>query len=107
MKINCEDFKKNRLSLREMEDFIENFKKDNLVSSWKPKNWKWMNDYCFRFSVDGKLHKGHVYLVMSRNDFFEIYLTTSHGTIKTSIPNVFMEHLLHVIDCNVHTLASC
>lgn len=36
----------------------------------------------FRMTVNGHHHQGHVYIFVNGSDLFDVYLTTSQGTIK-------------------------
>ena len=35
-----------------------------------------------RFKVSGMKHKGHVYIFLNGSDLYDVYLTTTQGTIK-------------------------
>ena len=70
-----------------------------------PKFWSWgaqkftnIGNRGLRFNVNAHHHKGHVYLFVNGSDLFDIYLTTTHGTIKEKICDIYIDQLVDVID---------
>ena len=62
--------------------------------SWGPHNFTVDNkNNCrmFRMNVQGHHHKGHVYIVVNGMDLFDVYFTTSHGTIKTITKDLYFD----------------
>ena len=55
----------------------------------------------FRMTVNGRYHKGHVYIFVNASDLFEVYLTTNHGKIvkKTDVFGIYFDVLVDWIDC--------
>jgi hypothetical protein len=43
-------------------------------------------------------HNKPVYLFVNGGDLFDIYITTSHGTIKEKICDIYLDELVDVID---------
>lgn len=81
-----------------------------LVTQTNPVKFSWcwgthapvrMTERILRFKVDGLLHKGHVYLCVNGLDLFDIYLTTTMGTIKHIIKDVYIDVLVETIDNHV------
>ena len=68
------------------------------VMSWGAHAWMRMSPYCLRFMVHGHHHKGHVYLVVNGSDLFDAHLTTSRGTIKKTITDIYLEDLVDRLD---------
>jgi len=64
-----------------------------------------IKDKCYRFAVNGHHHKGHVYIVLSFMDTFDIYLTTMKGTITKVLIGIYIDQLVEIIDINVEKIA--
>ena len=62
-----------------------------LLQADKPKFWSWgatgfkvdnmRKPRMLRFKSNGYKHKGHVYIFVNGSDLFDVYLTTTQGTI--------------------------
>lgn len=52
----------------------------------------------FRMKVSGNLFKGHVYIFVNGLDLFDVYLTTTQGTIKQTISGLYFDQLVSWID---------
>lgn len=68
------------------------------VMSWGAHGWRKMNSHVLRFMVRGHHHSGHVYIIPNQSDLFDIYLTTSRGTIKHKFEDIFIDELVPTID---------
>lgn len=68
------------------------------VMSWGAHAWTRMSPYVLRFAVNGHHHRGHVYLVPNHSDLFDIFFTTSRGTIKHTETGIFVDGLVDTID---------
>lgn len=73
--------------------------------SHQGKFWSWgAHDFVdiegrgLRFNVQGHHHKGHVYLFVNGLDLFDVYLTSSRGTIKETINDIYLEDLFDILD---------
>lgn len=66
--------------------------------SWGPHNFVDIKGRGLRFNVQGHHHKGHVYLFVNGLDLFDIYLTSSHGTIKETISDIYLDDLFDILD---------
>ena len=51
-----------------------------------------------RFKVNGHHHKGHVYIILDWNDTFQIYYTTTRGTIEAISNMIYVHQLIDIID---------
>jgi hypothetical protein len=58
----------------------------------------------FRMNVQGHHHKGHVYIFVNGSDLFDVYLTTTQGTIKKKIEGLYFDQLVDWIDENVEKI---
>jgi len=66
--------------------------------SWGPHNFVNIKNRGLRFNVQGHHHTGHVYLFVNGADLFDAYLTSTHGTIKEKIGDVYLEDLFDILD---------
>lgn len=62
------------------------------------------NTKMFRMTVNGHHHKGHVYIFLNGLDLFDVYLTTSHGTIKDIISGLYFDMLVDSIDTRIEKI---
>jgi hypothetical protein len=60
----------------------------------------------FRMNVQGHHHKGHVYIFLNGMDLFDVYLTTTQGTIKnrTDEMGLYFDQLVDWIDNKVERI---
>ena len=80
-KINIEELKKGRfMNHQEILDFL--FAHKSKFWSWGAQAFTKMTDSTLRFKVNGHHHKGHVYIFLNFMDAFDVYLTTTQGTIQ-------------------------
>ena len=68
------------------------------VASWGAHAWTTHKDQLLRFMVQGRKHNGHVYIVLGWNDTFTLYFTTSKGTIKEKMEEIYVDMLVSTID---------
>lgn len=57
-----------------------------------------------RMTVSGRLHKGHVYIFLNGIDLFNVYLTSSQGTIKKISEDLYFDMLTNWIDTNIEKI---
>lgn len=62
------------------------------------------NTRMFRMTVQGHHHTGHVYIFVNGMDLFDVYLTTSQGTIKTIGEGLYFDQLVEWIDEKVEKI---
>jgi len=77
---------------------------NSVVWSWGAHAWKLYERKFLRFTVNGHLHKGHVWVMVNGNDLFDVYLTSSQGNIKQVITQVYLDELTNIIDINVEKI---
>ena len=78
----------------------------------RPYSWSWgyrkagtvVNKKCFRFTVSGHHHKGHVYIVLSGMDLFDIYYTTNQGKIKKISKDIYLDMLIDTLDIDIERI---
>jgi hypothetical protein len=66
--------------------------------SWGGQAWMNLYNKFLRFKVNGHHHKGHVYISVNGSDLYNIYLTSTRGTVKEVIEDIYFEDLVDVID---------
>ena len=74
--------------------------------------WSWgfhnpvveLKNKCFRFSVNGHHHKGHVHIVLNGLDLFDIYYTSNRGTIKKVRENIYVFDLINILDTDIEKI---
>ena len=77
------------------------------VMSWGAHNWQtrafkgYDNVYYLRFTVNGRLFKGHIYIVLNGLDLYDIYYCTNRGTIKMVNTNIYFDQMTDVIDIKI------
>lgn len=69
-----------------------------IVQTWGAHYWYRMSPNILRFTVDGRHHRGHVYLITNQSDLFDIFITTNRGTIKHKFEDIFLDSLVDTID---------
>ena len=57
-----------------------------------------MNKFVLRFKVNGFNHKGHVYVGVNGLDLFDVYLTTTKGTIVKVITDIYLMDFIDIVD---------
>ena len=68
------------------------------VMSWGAHAWTKMNNKVLRFKVEAHRHKGHIYVAVNGADLFDIYLTTTKGTIKKEFKDIYIEDFISIVD---------
>jgi len=99
--IDFQSFTKTHRQFHSMQELVNALRITPAVWSWGAHDWTKMNKSCLRFKVQGHHHKGYVYLVVNGADLFDVYLTTSQGTIKHIMTDVYYDDLISVIDLKV------
>lgn len=86
-----------------------------LLQMDKPKFWSWgatafkvdnmRKPRMLRFKSNGYKHKGHVYIFVNGSDLFDVYLTTTQGTIVEISDNshggLYFDMLVDWIDTRI------
>jgi hypothetical protein len=85
------------------QDLFKNIRMLNTVLCWGSNNWSFHKDKWLKFTVQGYLFNGHVYITLGWDDTFTIYFTTSHGTIKEIKEGIYVDVLIETIDRVVET----
>lgn len=88
----------------DMQGLVNSLRRLQTVWSWGAHGWTRMNSHCLRFMVRGHHHKGHVYLTVNGSDLFDVILTSSRGTIKQTVTDVFVDDLVDTIDTLVERI---
>jgi hypothetical protein len=57
-----------------------------------------------RMKVNGHHHKGHVYIVLNGMDLFDVYYTTTKGTIVDSDIGIYFDMLVQAIDNRIERI---
>ncbi len=98
---------KNRESFREFDsasELVRHWSRNPIVWSWGAHAYKLFEHKFLRFTVNGHLHKGHVYLMVNGSDLFDVFLTSSQGNIKKKISDVYLEDITETIDIAVEKI---
>lgn len=102
--INAAEFLETHRPFGDMQGLVNSLRRLQTVWSWGAQGWTRMNANCLRFAVKGHHHRGHVYLAVNGGDLFDVYLTTSRGTIKHTVIDLFLEDLVDAIDVLVERI---
>ena len=104
-KINLPEILK---SAREFDckDLLHNYfmKHGYLFWSWGASMYTIVDSKCLKFAVKGRNHKGHVYVVLNGLDLFDVYLTSTHGNIKKTLNDLYIDQLFNAMDSNIEKL---
>ena len=95
-----------KVSCREVDaDYIVQIVHNNVSMfwSWGVSKLLDLNGKGLRLTVNGHLHKGHVYVVLNGMDLFDIYYTSNRGTIKNLDTDIYFDQLSEVIDNRIET----
>ena len=81
----------------------------NVFWSWGSNNFiidNKRNCRMFRMTVRGHHHQGHVYIFVNGSDMFDVYLTTSQGTIKDKSDDMglYFDQLVDWIDRKIERI---
>jgi len=75
-----------------------------VVGSWGACNWSKVDDKALVFTVNGKLHKGYVVVVLNYGDLYDFHLLDRKGfKVGSDVCNIFAEDLVWRIDELVET----
>lgn len=66
--------------------------------SWGAHAFKNYQNKILRFKVNGHHHKGHVYVVVNGADLYDVYLTTTKGTIVRKMEDIYFDELQSRVD---------
>ena len=88
---------------------------NQLNAGGRQKVWSWgfhnpvafadkRNVYALRFTVNGRLFKGHIYIVLNGADLYDIYYCSNRGNIKMVDNDIFCEDLTDVIDRKIERI---
>lgn len=101
--MDVEFFKKGHRPWEDMQEFVNALRKNMISWCWGAEKFTKMNDFCLRFSVNGHLLKGLVYLVVNASDTFDVYYTSKQGKIVDISTDVYLDQIVEVIDNKVET----
>lgn len=87
-----------------MSELVSAIGRLSIVGSWGANSWTKMNKFYLRFKVQAHRHKGHIYICVNSSDLFDIYLTTTKGTIKKVFKDVYVEDLVSTIDNEIEKI---
>ena len=82
----------------DLNELFNHIKRLQKVWSWGAHNWRTIGQKALRFTVQGRLFRGHVYISLAANDTFTIYYTTNRGTIKEITTDIYIDMLIDTID---------
>jgi len=84
-----------------------------LLYAQREKVWSWgihdltrHKEEWLRFMVNGHHHEGHVYIRLGWNDLYDVFLTTSKGTIVKEMKEIYFDELCNRIDLEVEYVES-
>lgn len=60
-----------------------------------PKNFR---NKALRFKVNGRKFVGHVYITVNGKDLFDVFFTTTKGTVKNLLTDVYVDEIVDAID---------
>ena len=100
-KINPANFLKTHSGFPTMNDLVKSLARLQTVWSWGAQAWTKMNANCLRFTVNGRHHRGHVYIVVNHSDLFDVYLTSNRGTVKEVLTDIYVDSLVDSIDAKI------
>lgn len=87
---------------------IHNYIASNVLKcmSWAFRSAKIMKkNLAYRFTVSGRHHTGHVYIVLNFMDTFDIYYTSNRGTIKKISNDVYIDQLIDILDKEIEYIS--
>ena len=101
--MNKFDYNKTK-GLREFVDmagFVKGISGLMKVWSWGAHNWAKINKYTLRFTVNGHLHKGYVYVQANGSDLFDITYTSNQSNIKGVDNDIYLDEFVDTVDAFV------
>jgi hypothetical protein len=91
----------------DMKETLNLLKQDvSIFFSWGPHAFTNFNNRLLRFKVNAYHHKGHVYIGVNGSDLYNVWLTTTKGTIKKEIKDLYFDQLVEVIDKEIEYIES-
>ena len=69
--------------------------------SWGSHAFKNYQNKFLRFKVNGYKHAGHVYIAVNGADLYDVYITTTRGTIVKEMKDIYFDDLVKRIDIEV------
>ena len=89
----------------DMLDFVNELKKMVVpVWSWGAEGWKEaIKKKLLQFKVNGKKHKGYVYIAVNGSDYFDIWLTDLQGNVVKEFTDIDLFSVVDTIDGAVET----
>ena len=102
-KVNPYELGQRSFNPKEIFTFLKHPNHRIVVWSWGAHAWTTHEDKFLRFMVQGRLFRGHVYITLAWDDTFTLYFTTSRGTVKQIITDVYIDCLVDIIDTTVET----
>jgi hypothetical protein len=66
--------------------------------SWRPTDYRNLNNKVLTFKVRGHHHKGYVVITLGWNDTYTVRLMSTHGTEKFKMEGVYFDMLFDVLD---------
>jgi hypothetical protein len=72
-----------------------------VFATWGGQAFKNLNNRILKFKVNGHIHKGHVYVSVNGSDLYNVYLTTTRGTIVSVMEDIYFDELVDRIDVAV------
>lgn len=87
-----------------MTEFFNTIKRTTKVMCWGAHAWTKMNKYVLRFKVEAHRHKGHIYVCVNGADYFDVYLTTTHGKITHVFNDVFLGDFITLVDDRIERI---
>ena len=100
-KLNLSEIANNSRDFYSMADLVNAMKKKPIVWSWGAHNFVNYAKKILKFNVQGRNFTGHVYIRVNGSDLFDIWLTTSHKTIKITHTDIYLEDLIEILDRDI------
>lgn len=72
--------------------------------SWGANAFVTVKTKALRFKVNGHHHKGHVYLSVNGCDLFDVVLTSTMGTVKKVMTDIYFDDLFDRIDVEIERI---
>jgi len=87
----------------DMRAFCTTLSKLVVVWSWGATGWCRMSPYVLRFRVNGKLHRGYVFVCVTHADLFHVVFTTSRNRVVKTVTDVFVDDFVETLDAIIET----
>ena len=96
--------KRNYGTFYSMNGLVKGMVRNPKVWSWGAHNWMNQSDLLLRFTVNGNLFKGYIFIGVNGKDLFDCYLVNTNGFIKEEVYDIFIEDLIEMIDERVEKI---